>query len=153
MIDRKLPRGRRRRRLALGAALKIGALLTAGLATLPLAGPAAVIGALIGYGIGGGSAQVPLQHYLLGHVGDRAPVAISLLSGSLYLGSALGTGIGAVTLHAVGYHGLAYLAAIPAFLALAIAVTLTAGGIRDSRRAAGPDRTAGAKVPHLQPRR
>jgi predicted MFS family arabinose efflux permease len=33
------------------------ALLTAGLATLPLAGSAAVIGALIGYGIGGGSAQ------------------------------------------------------------------------------------------------
>jgi predicted MFS family arabinose efflux permease len=104
------------------------AVLTAGLATLPLAGPATVIGALIGYGIGGGSAQVPLQHYLLGHVGDRAPVAISLLSGSLYLGSAIGTGIGAVSLHAIGYHSLAYLAAIPAFLALAVASALAAAG-------------------------
>ena len=112
------------------------AVLTAGVATLPLAGPTAVIGALIGYGIGGGSAQVPLQHYLLRHLSDRAPVAISLLSGSLYLGSAVGTGVGAIALRSVGYHGLAYLGAIPAFLALAIAATLAAGSISGSRRAA-----------------
>jgi predicted MFS family arabinose efflux permease len=112
-------------------------LLTAGMATLPLAGPVAVIGALTGYGLGGGSAQVPLQHHLLGHVGDRAPVAISLLAGSLYLGSAVGTALGAVTLPAVGYHGLAYLAAVPALFALAIAAVLAAGDIRDGRHAAG----------------
>jgi predicted MFS family arabinose efflux permease len=119
-------------------------LLTAGLATLPLAGPAAVIGSLIGYGIGGGSAQVPLQHYLLGQAGDRAPIAISLLSGSLYLGSAIGTTLGAATLPAAGYRDLAYLAAIPAFLALAIAAVLASGAIRDGRSAAIPDGTAGA---------
>jgi DHA1 family inner membrane transport protein len=106
------------------------ALLTVGLATLPLAGPAAVIGPLIGYGIGGGSAQVPLQHYLLGHVRDRAPIAISLLSGSLYLGSAIGTALGAATLPAAGYHDLAYLAAVPAFLALAVAAALASGTTR-----------------------
>jgi len=111
------------------------ALLTAGVATLPLAGPTTVIGALIGYGIGGGSAQVPLQHHLLDHLSDQAPVAISLLSGSLYLGSAVGTGIGAVVLHSVGYHRLAYLAVIPAFLSLAIAATIAAGSISDSRYA------------------
>jgi predicted MFS family arabinose efflux permease len=105
------------------------AVLTAGLATLPLAGPAAVIGALIGYGIGGGSAQVPLQHYLLGEVGDRAPVAISLLSGSLYLGSAIGTALGAAALPAAGYHGLPYLAAVPAFLAFVIACVLAGRGV------------------------
>ncbi len=69
----------------------------------------------------------------------------SLLSGSLYLGSAIGTALGAVTLHAVGYHGLSYLAAIPAFLALAIAAALAAGDLRDPRHMAGPDRAAAAQ--------
>jgi hypothetical protein len=65
--------------------------------------------------MGGGSAQVPLQHYLLENAGDRVPIAISLLSGLLCLG---------------------YLAAVSAFLVMAIAPVLAARDIREGRSTA-----------------
>jgi predicted MFS family arabinose efflux permease len=100
------------------------AVLALAFAALPLAGPVSVLAVLIGYGVGGGSAQVPLQHRLLGVVGDRAPVAISLLSGALYLGAAIGTAIGAFALRVVSGSTLGLLATTPVLLALSIAIAL-----------------------------
>ncbi len=107
-------------------------LLTAGMLGLHFAGPVTVLFVLVGYGIGGGSAQVPLQHRLFELAGDHGPVAVSLLSGGLYLGSAVGSALGAVAYRSLGLSWLGALAAAPAFAALLIALTLTR---RQSRRA------------------
>ena len=118
-------------------------LILPGLSMLGLhyAGPVSVLFALVGYGIGGGSVQVPLQHRLFQVAGDRAPVAVSLLSGGLYLGAAVGTGLGAVAFRDFGAAWLGPLAAIPAGGAMLIAVALRAQQTKAIRRghAGSPD--------------
>jgi predicted MFS family arabinose efflux permease len=109
------------------------------------AGPVTVLFALIGYGIGGGSAQVPLQHRLFQVAGDRGPVAVSLLSGGLYLGLAVGTALGAVAFRDFGATWLGPLAAVPAAGALLTAVTLARRQARQAHR--DPAGTPAAEVP------
>ncbi|MEU0024581.1 MFS transporter [Streptomyces sp. NPDC006335] len=55
---------------------------------------------LIVWGAAGWALQVPQQHQLIAARPDQAPVAVSLNSSAVYLGSALGSALGGVTLAA-----------------------------------------------------
>jgi predicted MFS family arabinose efflux permease len=55
---------------------------------------------LIVWGAAGWALQVPQQHQLIAARPDQAPVAVSLNSSAVYLGSALGSALGGVTLSA-----------------------------------------------------
>ena len=55
---------------------------------------------LIVWGASGWALQVPQQHQLIAAQPDQAPVAVSLNSSAVYLGSALGSALGGVTLAA-----------------------------------------------------
>ncbi|MFF1308618.1 MFS transporter [Streptomyces sp. NPDC058307] len=55
---------------------------------------------LVVWGAAGWALQVPQQHQLIAARPDQAPVAVSLNSSAVYLGSALGSALGGVTLAA-----------------------------------------------------
>jgi predicted MFS family arabinose efflux permease len=120
-----------------------------GMLGLHFAGPVTVLFTLIGYGIGGGSAQVPLQHRLFEVAGDRGPVAVSLLSGGLYLGAAVGAALGAVAFRDFGATWLGPLAAVPAAGALLMAVILARRQARQAHRE--PAGAPAAAVPAADP--
>jgi predicted MFS family arabinose efflux permease len=94
-ISQLLDRGRRARILLAG----VFALLTVGACLLSVAVTSTVaVLVLIVFGLACGSGQVPLQHNLLDIAGSRGPIAISLLSSALYLGSAIGSALGGLAL-------------------------------------------------------
>ena len=70
---------------------------------LPVAAGASVwalVVPLVVWGASGWALQVPQQHQLIAARPDQAPVAVSLNSSAVYLGSALGSALGGVTLAA-----------------------------------------------------
>ncbi|MEV1077517.1 MFS transporter [Streptomyces sp. NPDC050211] len=91
---------------------------------------------LIVWGAAGWALQVPQQHQLIAARPDQAPVAVSLNSSAVYLGSALGSALGGVTLAAgVAPADLPYCTAALAAVGLLLHLVL----VRAPRRARAPE--------------
>ncbi|MBU9477695.1 MFS transporter [Burkholderia multivorans] len=103
----------------------LGVLLIA-LASFPLVakGPGGAVLVLVAWGISVWSLQVPLQHELARIAPDHTPTAIALLASSIYLGSAVGSGIGGfISNEAITKLGP--IAAIAIFIALFVHLAAT----------------------------
>lgn len=111
---------------------------------LPLAARSAWVLALplVVWGATGWALQVPQQHQLIAARPDQAPVAVSLNSSAVYLGSALGSALGGVVLSAgVAPADLPYWTG--ALVALGLVLHLVLVRMPRSRDAAeGPGRNA-----------
>jgi predicted MFS family arabinose efflux permease len=80
--------------------------------------PAAALVVLLAFGLVCGSVQVPLQHRLLDIAARRGSIAMSLLSSALYLGGAVGSGLGGLALDVTSARQLPLFAAGAGLIAL-----------------------------------
>jgi DHA1 family inner membrane transport protein len=131
---------------AVGVTLTI-AVLAASRHSLPIGGAAmAALGLCVGLTI------VPQQHRLFATVPDLAPVAVGLNGSAIYIGTALGAGVGGVALAIAGPVAPAALAAAIGILAIAVGAWVVPERMPPSRRASrlplgsAPSRPARAVV-------